>query len=287
MSPVELADGRAPGGDAPIVARWGGVPGLTGQPTSVHRNGVAVDVVGRRGRQEHHRSGQVVWQSPATCGNALQDGGVATRIGAQGGGIVGRHIAGGDGVYVDAVVGPLVGHQAGDAHDAALGCGVGRHTHATLERQHGGDVDDLAARALGDELACHGLAEEKDRFQIDAHHVVPVLFTETQRVVAADDARVVDQDVDVPCQSGRLLHQIFDAIDVGEVGAQVQELAVQGPDLLGRFGGFRDVDANDVCAGLGERPCHALAQSGIATGDDGDFARESELIEDHGGVQSV
>ena len=49
--------------------------------------------------------------------------------------------------------GPLVRQQAREARDAALAGGVGRDADAALERQHRGDVDDLAAAPLGQHSA--------------------------------------------------------------------------------------------------------------------------------------
>jgi hypothetical protein len=45
--------------------------------------------------------------------------------------------------------------------------------------------------------APEGLAGEKHRLQVDVQNVVPVALGEIDRVVAADDAGIVDQDIDL------------------------------------------------------------------------------------------
>jgi hypothetical protein len=49
---------------------------------------------------------------------------------------------------------------------------------------------------LREVLACGGLSEEEDALQVDIDHVVPILLAEVDRVGAANDPRVVDQDVE-------------------------------------------------------------------------------------------
>ena len=117
-------------------------------------------------------------QRPA--GIRAKDLGVAFLVFAQGFGVVGRHVAGGDGVDIDAVRREFVGHQPGQPHHGALGGGVGRDADAALEREHRGGVDDLAAFALLDHDLGHGLAEEEQRAQIDVDARRPSLSRRTR-----------------------------------------------------------------------------------------------------------
>ena len=46
-------------------------------------------------------------------------------------------------------------------------------------------------------MSAYRLGEEKRRFEVHVHHGVPVGFGEIDRVIAANNARVVDQDVEL------------------------------------------------------------------------------------------
>src|SRR4051812_15831910 len=63
------------------------LPLLSGQPAAVDRENVAVDVVGRRGSEEHRRADDVLRPPPATGRDALPDGGLAGGVRAQFGGV--------------------------------------------------------------------------------------------------------------------------------------------------------------------------------------------------------
>ena len=73
--------------------------------------------------------------------------------------------------------------------------GIGRHPDAALKGQQRRDVDDLAPSPWQGGTR-EGLAGEEQRLGIHVHHRVPIGFGEIDRIVAADDARIVHQDVD-------------------------------------------------------------------------------------------
>src|SRR6185503_6398502 len=115
------------------------------QPAAVDGNDRAVDVVGSRRREEHGSAAEIGGLAPAAGRDAAEDVAIALLVRAQRRGVVGFEIAGRDRVHVDAARRPLVREQARDAGEAALARGVRRRANAALEREHRGDVDDLAA----------------------------------------------------------------------------------------------------------------------------------------------
>ena len=150
---------------------------------------------GRRG-EEDGGAGDVLGLAPAAGRDAVEDRLVAGRVGAQRLGVVGLDVAGRDRVDVDALRRPLVGEQLGQAGDAVLGRGVGRDADAALEGEQRGDVDDRAARPAREGGAGEGLRQEEHRLQVDVDHLVPVGLAEVDGVGPADDAGVVDEDVE-------------------------------------------------------------------------------------------
>ncbi|MNY37007.1 hypothetical protein D3C86_1715350 [compost metagenome] len=78
-----------------------------------------------------------------------------------------------------------------------------------------------------------------------------------------------------------LIHQGRQGIDLADVGLEAQEAAADGFDLGDGLGRLDYVDADDVTARLGEPQRHALAQTGIATGDDGDLTFQIKCIKNH------
>ena len=99
---------------------------------------------------------------------------------------------------------PLVGEELGQAGDAVLGGGVARDADAALEGEQRGDVDDGAAGLAREGGAGEGLGEEEHRLEVHVDHVVPVGLGEVDGVGAADDAGVVDEDVERPGPAERL-----------------------------------------------------------------------------------
>ena len=120
------------------------------------------------------------------------------------------------------------------------------------------------------------LAEEEQALEVGIDHRVPVVLGEVDRVGAADDAGVVDEDVDVPAPGDRLLHQARDAGGVAEVAAQVEEAAAAGAHVIDGVFRLGLVDADDVGAGFGERQRDRLADAGVSAGDDRHLAGEIE-----------
>src|ERR1700678_1732702 len=83
------------------------------EPASVHYEDVAVEVIAGRGGKKDGSAGEVFRLAPAAGGNALKNLPGALGIVAQRLGVVRIHIAGRDGVHVDAFRGPFVGEGFG------------------------------------------------------------------------------------------------------------------------------------------------------------------------------
>ena len=129
--------------------------------------------------------------------------------------------------------------------------------------------------------ARHGLAQEEHGFEVDVHHVVPVLLGELERSVAPDDAGVVDQDVDAAVGLDHLPHDLVHGGDAPEVGLNPQPPAAQVFEPLGPLGEVLVVHCGDVGAGLGQPEGHRFAQADRAAGHDGHLPVQSEVLQNH------
>ena len=70
--------------------------------------------------KENDRAFQVIWRAPASCGNTIDNLLIALAVRAQLLGVVGRHIAGRDGVDINSLGRSFIGEQAGDAQNTAF-----------------------------------------------------------------------------------------------------------------------------------------------------------------------
>ena len=116
--------------------------------------------------------------------------------------------------------GPLVRHQAGDAHYAAFRRGVRRHADPALERKHRGDVDNFAAVTLSDKVLRRSLRHKEHALNVQVHHVVPVFFAEVDRIITTDKTCVVDQNIDMTEFCNCALQQRRNAVNLTQVGGQ-------------------------------------------------------------------
>jgi hypothetical protein len=222
------------------------------EPASVHYEDVAVEVVAGRGGKKDGSAGEVFRLAPAAGGNALQNLAGALGIIAQRLGVVGIHIAGRDGVHVDAFRGPLVGEGFGKLTHTAFGRRVRRHQNSTLKGKQRGDVDNFARAAL-EHVAASVLGEAKDAGEINVDDRLPVFFGVIDGGRTANDARVVDQNID----GAELLEGFFDEPRadgrVADIANERGGFDAEGLDLLlrGRGSGAGAVH-RDIGAGLGE-----------------------------------
>ena len=188
----------------------------------------------------------------------------------QGGVHLGGHVAGSDGVYVDAPASPLVAQGLGQQGDAPLGGGVGGDGEAAEEGLHGGDVDDLAISLL-QHLPARQLAQLKGGGEVDLQHGVPVLHGELLAGVAALDAGAVDQDVDLAAQqlqgAGESGPQ---ALPVSQVGGHAVAGKAPAPERLRHsFHLLRGAPDDHLGPGLHQSLGHAPAQAPGSAGHNG------------------
>ena len=116
--------------------------------------------------------------------------------------VVRGHIARGYGVATDALRPKFAGHKLCKAHHCAFRRCIRRNPDAALERQHRGDTDDLAARALLDHLPRSYLTQQKHGLDVQVHHIIPILFGKIQKIGASDYAGIVNKYI----QAAKLRH---------------------------------------------------------------------------------
>ncbi len=150
----------------------------------------------RRRQKEHGGIAYVRRRAPAAGRNAAQYGGAALGISAQGGGVVGLDIARRYGIDIDVPGRPFAGKEPGQADDTMFRGGVGGDADAALEGQDRCDIDDAALALLSQHVAAKDLREKEQALQIEIHHLVPIGFREIDRILAADDAGIVDKPVE-------------------------------------------------------------------------------------------
>ncbi len=157
--------------------------------------------------------------APAGGGDTLEDLAVAGLVGLESFGVGRREVAGGDGVDLDALGGPLVGERLGELGDATFGGRVGGNADASLEAEEGGYVYDLAV-ASGDHVAGGQLRELEGAGEVDLEDALPVFEGYLLGGGAVDGASVVDEDVDAAEGGDDLIEEVLGAAGAGEVGLE-------------------------------------------------------------------
>src|ERR1035437_3667143 len=104
---------------------WGtqdfGRTALAAEPSAIDDQDVAVHVIACiRGKKDRSTS-EIRRQAPAAHGNPGKNGSGARGVCPQSGGIVSGHIAGSDGVDVDALVAPFICQRLGQLRNRTLG----------------------------------------------------------------------------------------------------------------------------------------------------------------------
>ena len=165
------------------------------EPAAIDRERCAVHVGGGGRGEKDDGAFEIVRRAPSACRNAREDLAAARGVVAERLRVVRGHVAGRDGVDVDAERRELVGHGAGQAEQTALRGGVRGHANAALERQHRRDVDDPSATLPLHDRACKLAAEREYGAEVHLDHGVPILIAVVEDRRAADDPGVVDEDV--------------------------------------------------------------------------------------------
>ena len=126
---------------------------------------------------------------------------------------------------------------------------------------------------FGNHVARGGLRQEEHRLQVHVEHRIPVGLGEVDGVGAADDAGVVDQDV----QPAELAHGFADDARVVGLGAEIgihpDGAPAQRLDGGERFGGIAAADSATSAPARGERLGNGATEAGVGAGDRRDAAR--------------
>jgi len=258
LNPTNLDD-RATEWEVDLINYFRDHPGealatleLAREPAAVDYKDVAVDVVAGGGSKEDGGSGYILRRAPAGGGDALEDLAGAVGIVLENLGEVGGHVAGGNGIDLNAVGGPLVGEGLGELGDATLGGGISGDGDAALKAEQGSDVDDFA-EALGEHEAAGALAETKDTGEIGGKDFVPVGDQVVDGRRAVGDTGVVDEDVDGAEGGDGLVDELGTAVGIAEVGGEfdVANAGLSHAVNDGGGDGFRGVERY-VCPRFGE-----------------------------------
>ena len=157
---------------------------------------------------------------------------------------------------------------------------VVRHGPVLVHRR---DVDDRAAATLGDHLLRRELRAEERALQVDLQHLLVLRLGRVEDRRARLDARVVHHDVEPTERLHALADQHLQVLDLADVGLDADRLVAQLRDLLlerigrGRIGDVVDADVRPL---LRQGEGDALADTAVATRDDGDLALQchAELL---------
>ncbi|VXD01966.1 hypothetical protein SPHINGOAX6_71207 [Sphingomonas sp. AX6] len=122
------------------------------------------------------------------------------------------------------------------------------------------------------------LAEEEHGFEVGIDHRVPVFLGKLDRIGAADDPGIVDQDVDPAKLVHSLVHNPVHRLNGGQVSRDDLRPASERAHLVGGLGRRRAADQRDIRARLCECQRDALADAGVRTGDDRNAACEIEGV---------
>ena len=111
------------------------MPDLPCQPTAIDRQDRSGHIIRSARSEKDDRPFQIVRFTPASRGDARQDGRASYRIGDQGCGVVRVDIAWRDRIHLNAARRPFVSQSFGQlANGSFAGC-VARHIDATLKGQ--------------------------------------------------------------------------------------------------------------------------------------------------------
>jgi len=259
---------------------------LAVEPAAVDEQDVTIDVVGGGGCEEHGSATQILRCAPAASGDAFEDSLGAFRILLQRLGIVGGKVTGSNSVDLHTLACPLVGKGLGKLADAALGCSISGHVDATLEGEQRGDVDDLSG-ALGEHLAAGILAEPEDAVQVHVDNGLPVLGGVLSGRSAADDAGVVDEDVDGAEVGDGLVHEPVADLELAHIAGERNRAAAEAGNVVGNLlrRGTGAVHSH-VGASFSQRNGNALADAARGAGDQRILTLQVEQVEDQGDVLS-
>ena len=102
------------------------------------------------------------------------------------------------------------------------------------------------------------LGHKKYALDVQVHDVVPVLFAERQRVLAADQPGVIDQNINMAEFRHRTLQQLGDTVDLAQVGGQAEKAASQRRHPFDGFHWLDDIDTNNIATCFRQPEGHSL-----------------------------
>eukprot|EP00754_Rhynchopus_humris_P036759 Rhum_TRINITY_DN18852_c0_g1::Rhum_TRINITY_DN18852_c0_g1_i1::g.168597::m.168597 len=200
----------------------------------------------------------------------------------------GRHPGarnGGDGVAEHVVLGALLSKRLGKAHKTHLGTRVVRLADVAEQAGGGGRAEDTAELLLK-HVRPRCLRDGVRALQVHRHDEVPVVVGHLLEAAVAQDAGVVDHDVNAAEVLDRCRHDLLAELDAVVVG---RRLAANGADLgdnlvgdavavAGRalHGGTQVVD-DDAGTAPGQLQGVRLAEALTGSGDDGNAAVKPQL----------
>ena len=89
---------------------------------------------------------------------------------------------------------------------------------------------------LREHAAPRVLAGEHERFQVDVHHALPLVYVDLGRSFELHRSLAVDQDIDPPELFGREGHERFDLGFLGDVRGERKALYAERSGGFGRLG---------------------------------------------------
>ena len=102
------------------------------------------------------------------------------------------------------------------------------------------------------------LGHKKYALDVEVHHVVPVFFAERQRVLAANQAGIVDQNINMAELRHRPLQKLRNTVDLAQVGGQAEKTASQRGYPLDSLHRFDDIDTDNIAARFRQPEGHPL-----------------------------
>ena len=209
--------------------------------------------------------------SPAVCRDPACDLLIARiiRIG-QSNIHIGIHVTGCNTVHVDILARQFIRHRLTELSNTTLGCSVGGNSHTTKEREHRGDIDNLAVWFfLFKKLFCRQLAQYERGRHIDFDHLIPILGRKLFAGIAALDTGSIDDDVQASKQLNPFEKSRFPLLCIRKIYNKTLTVIAAGAKLPCHI--LRVLSRsknNDSCPSFKQTFRHAVSESTCSTGND-------------------
>ena len=169
------------------------------------------------------------------------------------------------------------GGGAGEVQQPALARAVPDVPGLALVTRRRHDHDDAAAARLLDHAPRDVLRDQERAREVDGELAVPPLERHVDDTLAAEDARVVHDDVHAAVRLAHARHHRLDLGLVGGVGDDAERVTPSRLDPLRALPRvvLDHVDARDASALIREPLRDAAADVGARAGDDGDLPGQS------------